>query len=163
MAIRKRVLSTVLYCVLAVAIGSVPRSWQACSGCEGEGGYAPSTPVEGCDGIVTIEVTMIDGICKPVGLATGSPACWDKKACTPTVIRTWSGLPAYSALEFCAQDAVETLCLQDPPDAGDGSGSDSRDAGEIGCGSWTTYSIATACGQSASVTATCSSCELGEE
>lgn len=161
MAIRSRVLSTVLSCVLAVSAAGVPAHGQACSGCEGEGGYASSNPVSGCDGVVTIEVTVIDGICKPVGTG-GAPACWDKKGCTPTVIRTWSGLPAGSELEFCAQNAVETLCFQDQPDAGSGSGSDSSQASEIGCGAWTTYSIVTECGQSAAVTATCSGCELGE-
>lgn len=97
-------------------------------------------------------------------MPSGEYYCDQLKKCEPTVTRSWGGLPANSALEFCVVYPGETLCLQDPPTAGGGSGQDQRAALSMDCGSALSYQIESVdCGLTATAQASCSMCVESSE
>jgi hypothetical protein len=152
-------LLSVLFCTAPQATAAVP---QTCAGCVGSGG---STAVSGgtCSGLVTISVTVTEGKCRWfLGYEDWILRCGQQKGCTPEITRSWSGMPANSALDLCVTIGPDVLCLQPPLSAGgSGEGQDSRNSASVACSdlSSPTYSIGSpSCGISASVTAYCSKC-----
>lgn len=136
---------------------SVPQGCDGCFGAGGGGGASGGT----CGGMIDITVTVFNGRCK---WAAADSAflfnCKQVAGCMTSVTRSWSGLPAGTPLEFCVDPNVgQFFCLQDPPDAGSGSGSDVRDSLLMDCkaGSYT-WSISAACGLSATALGACSRC-----
>jgi len=136
------------------ASGSV----QGCAGCAGAGGSGSATAP--C-GTMSISVTVESGRCRwlyqfdpPEG------GCVDTKRCTPSITRSWSGLPANTALSFCVKIGNDRFCLEDPPDTGpSGSGSDLRTGPIILCGQSVSFELSSAgCAGLASATGACSSC-----
>lgn len=145
------------------AVPSVPPQGVGCVGCQGSGGGQAQASGGSCGGTVQISVLMGSGECKWVqGDEWGEFDCKAIKGCKPTVTRSWSGLPANSALEFCITLSGQTLCLQNPPNAGSGSGSDVRNSADQPCetGASRTFTISSpGCGLSASTETNCSSCD----
>lgn len=135
----------------------------ACVGCQGAGGGLATASGGSCGGSVSISVTMQPGTCKFVMTSEfGLFDCRPVKGCKPTVARSWSGLAAGSELDFCLTLEGQKFCLVNPPSAGTGSGSDTRDSASMTCDSGTsrTFSIESAsCGLFAATQTTCSSCD----
>jgi hypothetical protein len=114
--------------------------------------------------MIQISVLMGNGSCKWVMTGEDSPPiCRSIAGCKPTVTRTWSGLPANAALEFCVVlDEDLTMCLQNPPNAGEGSGSDVRPSASQACdssGSRTYQFTVPSCSLAAGTDTLCSSCD----
>ncbi len=131
-----------------------------CTGCTGSGGSSSSSGGS-CGGFVSISVTLSGGKCRAVHFyEPWSVSCAAISACTPTVNRSWSGLPSGSELDFCILVGNEELCLAPKPTVGpSGGGSDSRSSSGISCGSSRSFSIGSSdCGLSASTDASCSAC-----
>ena len=137
-----------------------------CEGCIGGGGSGTSSGGS-CGGMLTVQVVVTSGKCK--WFASQEPLlfeCAPSKGCKPSVTRTWSDLPANSAMEFCVTVAGEEFCLSPTPSTGpSGSGSDTRSTLSMSCGEGGAgmrfSASSSACGLSASAVATCSQC-LGD-
>ena len=134
-----------------------------CVGCEGSGGAQATSSGGNCGGVVKISVVMAPGSCKWVlGTEYGQFYCRSIKGCRPTVTRSWQGLPAGSELKFCIVLNGQTLCLQTPPNAGSGTGSDERASADQSCDGDQArlFSIESpGCGLFAATETHCSSCD----
>jgi hypothetical protein len=134
-----------------------------CGGCIGWGGV---NAVSGgsCFGSLSIQVAVESGRCRWfINPDTWIATCGQREGCTPTVTRTWSGMPANTPLAFCIHIGPDVLCLQTPPNSGpNGFGEDERVSAAIPCTSNSfTYSISSpSCGLSVSTEASCSACEI---
>lgn len=137
---------------------------QACTGCIGNGGTAVASGGT-CGGRVEISVTAANGQCK--WFLTDEPLlleCKSTQGCKTTIVRSWSGLPTGSVVEFCVEAGDETLCLVKKNVVGaEGSGSSTRTGPVLDCkagdGDLTFQVESAACGLAAEVTPTCSECE----
>ena len=136
---------------------------QACVGCTGNGGTASASGGT-CGGRVEISVTASNGQCK--WFLTDEPLlfeCKSTKGCETTIVRSWTGLPVGSIVEFCVELGDETLCLQKKNVVdGDGAGSSTRTGPSLPCkagpGDLTFQVESEPCGLMAEVTPTCSEC-----
>lgn len=157
------------FALLTAILCSLPSSPSvtqvSCGGCVGAGASGSASGGT-CGGSVGITVVVMKGKCKWIGdPGTGDIYCGKKDPCTPSVTRNWMDLPPNSDLEFCVTVGQETLCLDEPPDAGaSGSGEDTRESAPLACGASTTFSVKNPrCGLIASASANCSSCEESGE
>ena len=135
---------------------------QACSGCLGSGGLAIASGGT-CGGRLEISVSAGSGECK--WFYTSDPLfmeCRKVRGCETTIMRSWSGLPTGSVVEFCVEFQGERMCLAKKQIVGaSGAGSSTRTGPVLECadGPSTSFLIESEpCGLSASVTPTCSRC-----
>jgi hypothetical protein len=141
-----------------------PQPAALCDGCVGTA-FSAVASGGGCSGAsVSVSVTMISGACAWVyDSPTSGAECREQRGCEVTIERSWSNLPANSPIDICItlEAGGPTLCLgKPPPTSGSGSGSDIRTGPSLDCsGGSRSFSLtSSACGLSATGTATCSAC-----
>lgn len=162
-----RIIGSAVGLALALCAGSAQAArLQNCHGCLGSGGQDMAVGTGECSGAsIAITVHVVSGLCFPISNPPlGFAGCTQISPCTVTVFRSWAGLPANCAFDFCVQPPGQPTpwCLTPQPDSGSGTGSHQQETYEIGCkdSTWT-WSITTAgcCdSMSASVTGGCSKC-----
>lgn len=142
-------------------------AFQLCHGCQGSGGTDYDDSGGDCPSGSSISITVhvLAGVCLPeVEYPVGVVNCSYLKGCKITVYRTWAGLPANCAFEYCVQFPGWSgpRCIHPPPNSGsEGSGAAPPVEYEIPCqnGNYTwSFTVVCCSGRSASVQGTCSKC-----
>jgi hypothetical protein len=140
-----------------------------CQGCQGAGGSAAASGGSCAGAMISVSVTLISGECAWVyDSPSASANCRQRRQCNLTVERSWSNLAPNTALDVCLtlEPGGPLLCLgkNSQTSGPTGSGSDVRNGPDMDCGAGPrTYSLGSAaCGLTATVGASCSTCDESE-